>query len=340
MAYFVYVTISEEDRIARFAMDADTGRLEPLGSVAVAGRPAPLATDPQRRFLYVGQRDSNQLSSYRIDPKTGGISLIGTIPLESDPCYLNTDRKGRFLLSAYYNAGHAAVHAIGDDGAVTHPPVEWRTTGTGAHSMQTDPTNRFAFVPHIANRGGPNAIFQFRFDENTGRLTPNEPLMLKMEKRLGPRHFCFHPNRDILYFTDEQGCSVSAYHLDTQKGTLSHFQTISTLPEDYTGNNSCAQIQIHPSGKFLYAPNRGHNSIACFAVDAATGRLSSIARVPTEPIPRVVSVDPSGKFFYAAGLESGRLAAYRIAGDGNLGHIETYDVGKAPMWVMIVAIEE
>jgi 6-phosphogluconolactonase len=204
--------------------------------------------------------------------------------------------------------------------------------------MQTDPSNKFAFVPHIAGNG-PNAIFQFRFDENTGHITPNSPPRVEPEEHLGPRHFCFHPTQNILYFSNEQGCSVTGYRLDTATGTLSAFQTIITLPEGYSERNTCSQIQISPSGKFLYAPNRGHNSIACFSVEASSGRLTPIGQVPTEAVPSAFSLDPEGNFLYAAGSESDRLASYRVNGDtGELTPLETYSVGERPMWVLITSL--
>ncbi|GAJ05401.1 unnamed protein product, partial [marine sediment metagenome] len=135
MPYYMYVSISGEDRILIFTVDPETGRLESQGDVAVTGGPAPLVIDPERRFLYVGRRGAREISSYRIDWSTGGLSLIGEVSLESDPCYLATDRKGRFLLSAHYGAGKIAVHPIGDDGAVGTPPVEWLDTARGAHSI-------------------------------------------------------------------------------------------------------------------------------------------------------------------------------------------------------------
>jgi 6-phosphogluconolactonase len=207
-------------------------------------------------------------------------------------------------------------------------------TASGAHSIQTDPSNRFAFVPHIANRG-PNQIYQFKFDENTGRLTPNSPARVEPTEHLGPRHFCFHPSLDILYFTDEQGCSVTAYRLDTGAGTLQAFQTISTLPEGYSDSNSCSQIQITPNGNFLYAPNRGHNSIAGFSVDPSSGTLSAAGHVATQAVPRAFNLDPQGKFVYAAGLETGNLTSYVIdQATGELTPSEIYPVGKRPMWVL------
>lgn len=338
MLYYMYVTLQGDDTILRFTMESATGKLELQERFAVAGGPAPLALAPDRRFLYVGRRGVCEVSSFRIDQQTGGLTQIGTMSLEAEPCYMATDRAGKFLLSAYYQAGKTAVHPIGANGVASSPPIEWRDTARGAHCLQTDPSNRFAFLPHIAGNG-PNAIYQYRFDAQTGHLTPNTPSMVSPEHEDGPRHFCFHPHKDILYFSNEQGCSVTAYHFDVSDGTLRAFQTVSTLPEDFDADNTCAQIQITPSGKFLYAPNRGHNSIAGFAVDDATGELTPIGRFSTEPVPRAFGVDPSENFLYAAGLESGKLATYRIdAHTGALTHLETSPVGERPMWVLITPL--
>ena len=333
MPSYVYVSLQDEDKILVFALDPATGRLLRRQEVQVTGGPAPLAIDPARTFLYVGRRGSREITTFRIDPVTGGLSLIGTASLEGQPVFLATDRKGRFVLSAYYHQGIVAVHAVDKDGVVVAPPIEWLHTAAGAHAFQTDPSNRFAFAPHIAGNG-PNAIFQFRFDEGTGRLTPSSPSRVSPTAESGPRHFCFHPSREIVYFSDEQGCSVTAYKMDSS-GTLSPFQTVSTLPGDYIGENTCSQIQVTPSGRFLYAPNRGHDSIACFSIDDSTGRLTSMGQVPTEPVPRAFSLDPEGNFLFAAGLGSGRLASYRVSGEsGELTPLETYDVGNKPMWVL------
>lgn len=336
MSCYMYVSISKENRILIFTVNPETGKLKQMGTVTVPGAPGPLATDPARQFLYAGCSGPREIASYRINWGTGGLSLIKTVPLEAAACYLATDRKGKFLLSAYYSAGKVAVHPISETGAVGTSPIEWFDTSKGVHSIQMDPSNKFAFVPHIAAPDGPNLILQFKFNETTGRLTPNSPSSVIPEENAGPRHFCFHPNLDIIYFSNEQGCSVTAYRFDSSAGTLSAFQTVSTLPDDFKGDNTCAQIQISPSGKFLYAPNRGHNSIACFTIDQDTGQLTPIGQVPTEAIPWAFSLDPEGNFLFAAGQESGRLASYRINGDsGKLKPLETYAVGKSPIWVLI-----
>ena len=338
MAYYMYVSLQDDDKVAIFAMDAQTGMLTLRAEVPVPGGPSPLAISPDRKALYVGHGGSSELSSFRIDQETGGLTQIGKVSLEGAPEFLATDRKGRFVLSAYYYAGYVAVHPVGDDGAAGGPPIEWLETASGSHAMQTDPSNRFAFAPHIAGEG-PNAIFQYRFDEDTGHITPNSPPRVEPEDYLGPRHFCFHPAKDILYFSDEQGCSVTGYRLDISTGTLSAFQTITTLPEGYTETNTCSQIQITPSGKFLYALNRGHNSIAAFSIDPSTGCLTAIGQVPTEAVPHAFSLDPEGKSLFAAGSESGRLASYRVNGDtGELAPLETYSAGQMPMWVLITSL--
>lgn len=332
----LYVSFQDDDRIAIFTQDPATGALSRQEDVAVAGGPAPMALSPDKRVLHVGRRASQELSGFAVDPHSGGLSLVRTVPLQGEPVYVATDRSGRYVLSAYYYQSTAAVHAAGRDGAATFPPVEWRFTAHGAHAILTDRSNRFAYVPHIANRG-PNAIFQFTFDEATGRLTPNEPPRHAPGAYLGPRALAFHPALDVVYFSDEQGGSVSAYAIDATRGTLAPLQTVSTLPAGYAGPNTCSQIAMHPSGRFLYAPNRGHDSVASFAVDPASGRLTATGRVATEPVPRAFNLDPGGGFLYSAGLDSGRIASYRIDQDsGELTPLETYEGGNRPMWVLLV----
>ncbi|MCH9016368.1 MAG: lactonase family protein [Chloroflexi bacterium] len=340
MAYYMYISIQEEDRIAIFSMTSKTGKLKHQGDAELKGRPAPMAIDPDRKYLFAGRRkaDDYGMTSFSIDRKNGGLTPIGSIPLQGDPVHISTDKTGKFLLSAYYYQKTAAVHSIGEDGALADPPVVWRETDIGAHFIQVDPANRYAFVPHIAEgaMSGANAIFQFRFNAETGSLTPISPTRTNPREPDGPRHICFHPKKNIVYSSNEQGNSVTVYDFDADKGTLHPIQTVSTLPSGYDGKNSCSQIQITPDGKFLYAPNRGHDSIAGFRVNPNNSHLSAIAQTPTEAVPRAFSIDLQGTFLYVAGLETGKLASYRIDQDsGELEAGEVYDVGKGPMWVLI-----
>ena len=338
MPYYMYVALQEDDKILVHTIEPQTGKLTPQAEVSIPGGPFTMAISPDRKFLYAGCRDTPQLASFQIDQDSGGLTQNGTIPVESWPVYIATDRKGKFVLSAYYQGAHVGVHPIGADGSVGDPPIEWLATATGAHAMQTDSTNSYAFVPHIAGNG-PNAIFQFKFDENTGHLTPNSPDKVEPEEFLGPRHFSFHPSLDVLYFSNEQDCSVTGYRLDTGNGTLSAFQTITTLPEGYTERNTCSQIQVSASGRFLYAPNRGHDSIACFSIDIATGQLTGNGIVGSEARPNALSLGPQDRFLYSAGQESGRMVSFNVNSDsGKLTPLETYQLGNAPVWVSITEL--
>ena len=349
MSHYVYVALQDDDQILILAMDAGTGKLTPAGEVAVSGGPSALAISPDQRVLYLGHRNVPQISSYQIDPASGGLTQNGSVTPLAAPTFLAPDRRGRFLLGAYYQGARVGVHPLGTDGSVGDAAVEWLETSEGAHAIQVDRSNQFAFVPHIAriadnvlappgDNYGPNAIYQFKFDEATGRLTANTPLKIEMEEFLGPRHYCFHPTLDVVYFSNEQGCSVTGYRLDTATGRLAAFQTVPTLPEGFSGRNTCSQIQISPTGSFLYVPNRGHNSIAGFSLDAATGALTPIEITPTEAVPSAFSLDPEANFIFAAGSASDRLASYRVdGGTGELTPLETYPVGKRPMGVLITS---
>jgi 6-phosphogluconolactonase len=342
----LYVCAQDEDKIAIFAIDGETGRLEPRIEVSVSGGPSVLAISPNRQVLYVGQRGVPAISSYRIDQRSGGLTLQRTVSSSHAPTFLAPDRTGRYLLSAYYQGGFAAVHRLGEDGAVGAEPVTRLDTATGAHAIGTDRSNRFAFVPHIArlndnvlepprDNPGPNMILQFRFDAETGQLRPNSPFRVELTERLGPRHYCFHPSLDLVYFSNEQGCGVTGYRLDPSAGTLTAIQTISSLPDGYSARNTCSQIHLIPSGRFLYVANRGHNSIAGFAVDPANGRLSALGQAATEAVPSAFGLDPAGHFLFAAGSTTGRLASYRINDQtGALTPLATYAVGQRPMAVL------
>lgn len=333
MAFYAYVAVGGENKILIFQMDRETGELRDRREVALGGGPGPLTVDPEQRFMYVGVRSTCEMASFRIDSGTGSLTHFGTAPLSSDPCYAATDRKGRFVLSSYYRAGKVTVHAIGGDGAVTGQVAEV-STAEHAHCIRTDVSNRFVFVPHTMPA---NAIFQFTFDERTGALTPNAVPKVVAGAGAGPRHFDFHPDKDILYTSNENGSSVTAYHLDPKSGALTPFQTLSALPDGLDGKNTCAKIRIHPSGRFLYVSNRGHDSIAYFSVDSRTGALTSLGQQKTEPTPRAFNLDPTGNFLFAAGQGSGQMEAFRIdPRTGRLQSLAVYPVGKQVAWVLIL----
>ncbi len=353
MQSHLYLSIAGENRIAIYTFDVSNGAIEFQEDVNVSGSPGPLTLSPCGNYLYAGLRSSREISTFRIDEKSKQLTLLKTISLDADTCYIATDKTGKYLLSAYYGAGKVTVHAIGDDKTVQDELIQTVETAPHAHYIETDVSNRFAFVPHTVPA---NAIYQFHFDPDTGILTENPFGNSNPDEPVGPRHYCEHPNKPIFYFSNEQGSSVSAYNLqkgDSETsisksgdpdytvhdapGLLWEFQTLSTLPADFDEHNSCAQIHIDPQGKFLYVTNRGHDSIAMFSIDEESGELTALGQQLTEPTPRVFNIDETGNFLFAGGQGSGKLATYRINREsGVLAPLETYEVGENPMWVLFV----
>jgi 6-phosphogluconolactonase len=328
----VYVSVAGEKRVAVYRMDDGTGELTHRGDVKLDGEPGALVVSPDRRFLFAALRSTGKLASFRIDPKAGTLTHLGTVPAGPDPAHISTDARGRYLLAAYYVDAKVTVHAIDKDGSLGEKPLQSIPTAEKAHAIVADPSDRFVFVPHT----GPDVIFQFTFDAKTGRLSANTPAKLATPRKSGPRHLVFHPSKPIAYVDNEQGSSVTAYALDTKAGTLKPLGTASTLPGEFKGTNACAEIRIHPTGRFVYASNRGHDSIAAFAV-GEDGKLSALGQTATEKTPRSFDIDPSGRFLFAAGESSGKLAAYRLdPKTGALKRSATYEAGKTPWWVLAV----
>lgn len=295
-----------------------------------------MAFDPGEHMLYVSRRQDARIDTLSLDA-VGFLQREGELTTPSGACYISTDHTGRFLLSAYYADGAVAVHRISQDGVARGPLLCWLDTGVGAHSIETDATNRFAFSCNIADAAGSNAVQQFLFDAHSGLLTPNAPPRVIGENGCGPRHFCFHPRSPLLYVSNEQGGSVTVYRLDPAVGTLVRWHTVSTLPPGFAGENTCSQIRITADGTSLFVPNRGHDSIANFALDPDTGELSLREIVPTEPVPRACQLDPTGRLLLVAGQESGRIAAYRIEpADGRLTALAVSEAGDSPMWILFL----
>ena len=340
MTTLVYITLSGDDLIRTFEL-LDDGQLRHRNNVAAAGGPSALASAPDGRTLYSSLRASNELAAFRFEPD-GGLRLLGKRRLDADACYVAPDKSGRFLLSAYYGAGKASVHRIEPDGSVG-PELCSQTTAARAHCIETDDSNRFALVPHPLEA---NSIFLFRFNEQDGQLTPNPPASrVVAADGLGPRHFVFSLDQRFVYTSDEDASSVTAYRFETPSASQDHtdqsgcalrpFQTLSSLPEGFAGHNTCAQIHLHPTGRTLYVTNRGHESIAIYAVDTQSGRLELSGWQSTEAVPRVFNVDPEGRFLLAAGQGTGVVSTYSIdSRNGMLTPLNSIEVGNRPMWVL------
>jgi len=367
VSYQLYISLQNDDCIKQYEMDPDTGALSLRGEVEAWGGPGHLALNPAGNTVYVGYRGRGDglhtggdgtpkkefgFGGFAIDPRSGNLKLINRVGMHGEPSYLRTDVRGRFLLSSYFQAGGCTTHKLDAAGAIGEECIEWWPTNSGAHSIHVDPSNRYVFVPHIAlGNGGltrlppdrqtpANAIFQFRFDQETGKLTANDPPRVGPPKgnHLGPRHACFHPTQPWLYVCNEQLSSITLYTLNRDTGTLTMGKTITNLPPeaDLSKKTSCGDIQMHKNGRFLYAPNRGHNTIATYVVDQTTGSLTSTGWFRADARPRAFMLDPTGHFLYCAGFETGRLTAYRIdQQNGTLTELESYQAGHVPMGVVI-----
>lgn len=340
MTTFVYITLSGENHIKAYDIDS-AGLLTLRQEVPVPGGPSALAIAPNGQTLYCTLRASRELAAFRLED-AGRLRLLGKRELDADACYVSSDKTGRYLLAAYYRAGKVSVHQLDSDGSIASEVCSIPTAAR-AHCIETDASNSYALVPHPLDA---NCVYQFLFDDRTGRLTPNPAAPVRAAGNGdGPRHFVFSLDQRFVYTSNENGSSVTAFHFGYQNmaqtqdksggGTLSPIQTISTLPDEFSGANTCAQIHLHPSGRSLYVSNRGHDSIAIFSIDIDTGALTRRGWQPTESIPRVFNIDSSGRVLLAAGQGTGRAASYAIDPDSGLLEPQgVTDVGDTPMWVL------
>jgi len=336
MGHYIYIPTAGTSEMQVHRLDSATGKLALEHTVGLRAAGSALCTDPQRRFLYVTTRAAEDIavSTYRIAPD-GGLSRIGEVDFEGcQPCYLSTDRRGGYLLAAYYSDGLVTAHPIGADGAAHGPPTARVETERCAHWIATDPSNRYAFVPHVAQA---NAIYQFLFDQDSGTLRPNAVPKIAAGPGQGPRHLAFHPALDVVYADNEQECSVTVYDLDRASGTLRPRQTLSTLPAaGFEGEKSNAQLHLHPDGRAVYASNRGPDSIAVFGVDPQGGGIVSLGQQPAQPVPRAFGIDAGGDFLVSGADGSSVLTVFGIDAGGALEPVAEYDIGAPCAWVLPV----
>jgi 6-phosphogluconolactonase len=328
--FWVYVgtyTQRGSKGIYLFELDPTSGRLTPRGLAAAVKDPSFLAIHPNRRFLYaVGEGDqfegkpAGAVSAFAIDPDAGKLTLLNRQSSGgAGPCHLVTDRRGRHVLAANYSGGSVCALPIREDGRLGKATALVRHRGSSvnkarqeaphAHSINLDRANRFAFACDL----GTDQVLVYRYDADRGTLTPNDPPAAQLSPGSGPRHFAFHPTGKYAYVINELKSTVTAFDYDARRGVLRAVQTVSTLPRRFTGENTTAEVQVHPSGKFLYGSNRGHNSIAVFAIDARTGKLTAVGRQGKDvKIPRNFGIDPAGKFLIVANQEGDSLVVFRI----------------------------
>ena len=308
--------------IYRSMLDTETGELSALMLAAEAKNPSFLEIHPNGKFLYAVSESggAGTVSAYAIEPDTKKLKLLNSRPSGgSGPCHVNIDHAGKNVLVANYGSGSASVIPIKPDGSLAKPTgfVQHegssvnpkRQKGPDAHSVNISPDDRFAFVADL----GLDKVMIYRLDVEKGTITPNEPAFAKVKPGAGPRHFTSSIDGKYAYVINEMGGTITAFSYEPVSGTLSEIQTISTLPDDFSGRNSCAEVRVHPSGKFLYGSNRGHDSIAVYRIDPAKGTLTFVeherAGIKT---PRNFNIDPTGKFCLVANQGTDSVVVFKI----------------------------
>ena len=276
--------------------------------------PSFLTLDPAQRFLYSVHADLDEVSAYAIDKQNGHIAALNRQSCGGkNPVHLSIDPTGRWIVTANYSAGSVGVVPIEKDGTLgprsdlvtltgEPGPDGKRQTSSHPHDAVFDPNGRFVAVPDL----GFDRIFVFRLDAANGKLTPNDPPFVATRAGAGPRHIAFHPKMPLAYVINELGSSVATYRFDPQRGSLQPIQILPSTPADYTGNNHGAEIAVAPSGRVVYASNRGHDSIRIFAVDQRSGTLRPLGWAPTHAkSPRFFCLDPADQILYAANADEG-----------------------------------
>ena len=309
--------------------------LVPLGLAAESNNPAFLAVDPKRRVLFAineintfdGQA-SGSVSAFAIDPATGKLALLNQRPSRgTGPCHLLLDRSGRNLLVANYGGGSIAVIRVEPDGHLGESTAfvqhagnsvnRARQAGPHAHGTTLDAANRFAFVCDL----GLDQILTYRFDADKGTLTPGNPAFTAVKPGAGPRHMVFRPDGRFAYVFNEMHSTVTVFAYDATAGRLSEVETVSSLPANYEGNKSGAEIAIVPSGKFLFVSNRGNSTLTRFEIDPTKGTLKYLEEQPTGgKTPRHFGLAPSGQHLAAANQDTGTILVSRI--DPASGHLQ------------------
>ena len=313
--------------IYRCALDVATGKLSEPTLAAETVNPTFLAIHPSNHSLYAvgeignfGGEKSGAVNAFRLDPKSGALKPLNAKPSGgAGPCHVIVDRQGKNVLVANYGGGSASVLRIEADGRLGERTAFTQHDGKGsdparqeaphAHSINLDAANRFAVVADL----GLDKVFVYRFDADKGSLEKNDPSFVALAPKSGPRHFAFHPNGRYAYVINEMANTVTAMKYDAEQGSLKKIQTISTLPEGYKGATWTAEVQVHPSGKFLYGSNRGHNSIAIFTIDEKTGKLTSAGRQAKGiKVPRNFGIDPTGQWMLVANQDGDSIVVFRI----------------------------
>jgi 6-phosphogluconolactonase len=318
-AYVGTYTGSGSNGIYLYTFDTNSGQFTPTGYCAEGKNPSFLAIHSEQQYLYsVNEGNEGEVVSFRMDKTSKQLTRINAQSSQGQhPCHMSVNREGTFLFAVNYTGGSVCLYPIREDGSIEemshfiqhegNGPRADRQQSAHPHSISIDPTNQWIIVPDL----GLDTIFIYTLDTTTRKLI--EHRQLKVHPAAGPRHLTFHPTAPYVYVINELDSTITAFSWDASLGELISIQTISTLPADYKGISTCADIHITPDGKFLYGSNRGDDSIAAYRVDPLTGQLTLIEIVSTGgQTPRNFALSPDGKFLLAANQDSNNVVIFRI----------------------------
>ncbi len=337
-----------------FRLNRDTGALEQIGVARGVKNPSFLCLSPDARFLYsVNElktddgRDGGMVSAFSVDPATGSLEFLNTQPTKGgDPCHVTMDAHGAHVIVANYTGGSIAVYPVESDGRlgtassfVQHEGSSVnknRQAGPHAHSGVLDAENKFLHVPDL----GQDRVVCYRYDKATGRISEEASASLSSDPGAGPRHLVFSPDGKFAYVINELNSTITVCTHEQSSGTMRSIESVSTLPPGFEGESSCADIHMHPTGRYLYASNRGHDSIAIYRRDASSGALEPIGHEPTQGLtPRNFVLDREGGLMLVANQSSDNIVPFTIDGSTGLLHPTgtTNRVGT-PVCVKIVEV--
>jgi 6-phosphogluconolactonase (cycloisomerase 2 family) len=307
--------------IGVFRVDAASATWAPVQLIEGVVNPSFLCFDREQQFLYAVHGDMDYVSAYAIDPGNGTLTKLNQESCGgTNPVHVAVDKSNQFLVVSNYTSGSVAVMPIKPDGGVgaltdlvalsgTPGPHRTQQASSHPHHNPFDRDGRFILVPDK----GLDRIFVFRLDAKNGKLIAEEESSVDTREGAGPRHVDFHPRLPYVYAINELDSTITTYRFDRARGVLTPLQIVTTLPSDYTGNNTTAEVWVHPSGRFVYGSNRGHNSIVTYFVDRSTGLLATVGWQSTQgSTPRFFGLDPSGTLLCAGNQNSDTIVNFRV----------------------------
>ncbi|MFN0166888.1 MAG: lactonase family protein [Bryobacteraceae bacterium] len=327
--YRVYVGTggSQSRGIYMFRLETRTGKATEPELAAEASNPNFLEIHPSRKFVYAvgdipGPEGKKQggVMAFSIEMKTGKLALLNQVSSSSaGPCHISVDKTGQTALVANYGGGTVAAFGIEKDGRLRESASVIRHAGKSVNPKRQEAPHPHSFNVSLDNRWGVAAdlgldqVLVYKLDPAKSTITPANPPFAKVASGAGPRHFAFHPSGKYGYVINEIGNTVTAFRFDTARGVLTEIQDITTLPAGFSGTSYTAEVRVHPNGHFLYGSNRGHDSIAVFAIDQATGRLKPVEIVSTQgKNPRNFNLDPSGTLLLAGNQSTDNIVIFRV----------------------------